>query len=257
MGKLHATAGTEPERQRGLAGLLAGARALTPLLLLAGCADRHLIRRTCPPPVEHLSARPAPHPDYRIGCPDVLDVGFAARPDWDAIASVDLDGRLPLDDAGRPRVEGLTVAEARDAIARTANVPADGVRVRLAAPRAAHVYVHGPTRGRQRVLPYQGAETVVEFLRRVGGLPPGSKLGRVYVVRPHVAAGGAPEVFHIEAEAVLEGDRRTDIPLMPSDEVYVGETSRASFVQVLPEWLRPLYRQLAGLWPESLALPFR
>jgi len=41
------------------------------------------------------------------------------------------------------------------------------------------------------------------------------------------------------------------VPLRPSDQVYVGETHRSSFSRLLPDWLRPLYRKLAGLLPEE------
>ena len=236
------------------------ARRLAPLLLLAaGCADCQFLRRACPPPADPKAAANAPAPvaDYRVGCPDVLEVAFLDRPEWDALVSVDLDGRLPLGEPGRPRAEGFTVAQVRDEVARTADVPPERVRVWLAAPRRSHVFLHGPIRGRTRAVPYQGSESVIEFLKRVGGLPPGSKLSEVYVVRPNVAAGGRPEVFRVDVEAVLlDNDPATNVPVRPSDQVYVGETHRSSFARVLPEWLRPLYRKAIGLLPEEWR-PFR
>jgi protein involved in polysaccharide export with SLBB domain len=240
---------------RSLGGLTPPARLLAPLLLLAaGCADCQFLRRACPPPVDPRAAANAPAPDanYRVGCPDVLDVAFLDRPEWDALVSVDLDGRLPLGEPGRPRAEGLTVEQVREEVARVADVPADRVHVRLAAPRSSHVYLHGPIRGRTRAIPYQGPEPVIDFLKRVGGLPPGSKLSEVYVVRPNVAAGGRPEVFRVDVEAVLlDNDQATNVPVRPSDQVYVGETHRSSFSRLLPDWLRPLYRKLIGLVPEE------
>jgi hypothetical protein len=93
---------------------------------------------------------------------------------------------------------------------------------------------------------------VIDFLKRVGGLPPGAKLSEVYVVRPNVAAGGRPEVFRVDVEGVLlDADQGTNIPLWPSDQVYVGETRRSAFSRVLPDWLRPLYRRLSGLLPDD------
>src|SRR5262249_59016061 len=92
-------------------------RRLVPLvfLFLAGCADAQFLRRTCPTPQDPQAAADVPAPDvaYRVGCPDVLEVSFADRPDWDAVASIDVDGRLPLESPGSPRVEGLTLAEVR------------------------------------------------------------------------------------------------------------------------------------------------
>ena len=87
-------------------------RGLTPLaLLLAGCADTRFVSRACPLPRDPKSAAEAPSPDaaYRVGCPDAIDVAFYDRPEWDAVAAIDIDGRLPLGDPASPRVEGLTL----------------------------------------------------------------------------------------------------------------------------------------------------
>jgi protein involved in polysaccharide export with SLBB domain len=223
-------------------------------LLAAGCTNAGFLHRTCPQPANPTAAADAPAPDvrYRVGCPDVLEVTFADRPDWDAYASVDVDGRLPLDEPGNPRVEGMTLDQVRDELARLAGTSADRVRVSLAAPRSGHVFLNGPVRGRTRVVPYQGPEPVIDFLKRVGGLPPGSKLSQVYVVRPHVAAGQRPEVFRVDVAAVLlDGDPATNVPLRPSDQVYVGETRGSSFSRVLPHWLGAAYRRVAGLLPDA------
>ena len=204
-------------------------------------------------PATHGS-RPNPAPDtaYRVGCPDVLDVSFADVPGWNALAAVDLDGRLPLQSPGSVRAEGRTLQEIRDDLARVASVPPERVAVHLAAPRSSRVFVHGPIRGRTRIVPYQGPEPVIDFLSRIGGLPPGSKLNQVYIVRPNVASGGKPEVFRVDVPAVLiDGNTTTNVPVRPSDEVYIGETSRSVFARVLPDWLGPIYRRLTGLMPDE------
>jgi len=194
---------------------------------------------------------PAPDIRYRVGCPDVLDLTFADRPEWDAYAAIDLDGRLPLDDLRRPRVEGLTLSEVRSELARAAGLPEDSVSVSLAAPRSSHIYINGPVRGRTRMVPFQGPEPVIDFLKRVGGLPPGSKLNQVYVVRPHISMGQPPEVFRVNVEAVLlDADASTNIPLRPSDQVYIGETRGSTFSRILPHWLGTAYRRITGLLPD-------
>ena len=91
-----------------------------------------------------------------------------------------------------------------------AGVAPERVDVRLAAPRSSRVYVHGPIRGRTRVIPYQGPEPVLDFLTRVGGLPPGSKLNQVYVVRPNVAAGGETAGFSSECLGRVDGQQPRD-----------------------------------------------
>jgi len=223
-------------------------------LLFTGCADCRFLSQKCPQPHDLQAAADTPAPDaaYRVGCPDVLEVSFEDFPGWDALAAIDLDGRLPLQSPGQPRAEGRTLVEVRNELARLASVPPERVSVRLAAARSSRVFVHGPIRGRTRVVPYQGPEPVIDFLTRVGGLPPGSKLNQVYVVRPNVASGGQPEVFRVNVPAVLiDGDPATNVVLQPSDEVYIGETSRSVFARVLPDWLGPVYRRLTGLLPDD------
>ena len=241
--------------RRARRGLTLPARLLV-LVALAptGCTDAHFIHRTCPQPDNPAAAAEAPAPDarYRVGCPDVLEIAFAGRPDWDAFACIDVDGRSPLEEAGSPRVEGLTLDEVRHALAAATGLAPERVTVALAAPRSAQVFVHGPVRGRTRVVPYQGPEPVIDFLMRVGGLPPGSKLNQVYVVRPHIAAGMRPEVLRVNVEAVLlDNDQTTNVPLRASDQVYIGETRGSTFSRILPHWLGAAYRRVTGLLPES------
>jgi protein involved in polysaccharide export with SLBB domain len=191
---------------------------------------------------------------YCIGCPDVLEVTFADRPEWDAVASVDVDGSLPLGGPQRPFVAGRTAAQAREAIAASLGIDPERLSVRVADPRSGRVYLTGPDNGTLRIIPYRGPEPVLDFLARIGAIQPGtSKLNAVYVVRPNVAEGTRPQVFHVDVEAVLlDGDPTTNILLRPADQIYVGETRRSSFARLLPPWLRPLYQRLLGLLPDPL-----
>ena len=223
-------------------------------LLAAGCAGDRVYTCPCAERLAAAAPDPVPGPAYRVGCPDVLAVAFVDRPDWDGTASVDVDGQLPLGDAGRPQVSGLTLDEAKVVVARTAGLPPARVAVELASPRAGRVYVVGPENGLQRAVAYRGPERVVEFLWRTGAVPRGcADLRAVSVVRPNVAAGGSPTVFDVDVEAVvLDGDQRTNVVLEPSDEVVVGETRRSSFGRLLPDWLRPAYQKLIGAGEEEV-----
>ena len=224
------------------------------LLGAAGCADTQFLRRTCPTPANPKLAgeRPAPTAAYQVGCPDVLEVTFLDHPDWDAVGVVDVDGRLPLEQPGPVRADGRTLAEIRADLAALARCEPDRVTVSLAAARSAHVIVYGPIRGRARIVPYQGPEPVLDFLKRVGGLPPGSKLNQVYVVRPNVAAAAKPQVFRVNVAAVLvDGDPRTNVRLQGDDQVYIGETKQSSLSRVLPDWLGTAYRRVTGLLPDD------
>jgi protein involved in polysaccharide export with SLBB domain len=148
--------------------------------------------------------------------------------------------------------DGRTLDQIRADLAKMAGCAPERVSVSLAAARSASVIVYGPVRGRARVVPYQGPEPVIDFLTRVGGLPPGSKLNQVYVIRPNVAAAARPQVFRVHVAAVLvDGDNRTNVMLQPDDQVYVGETRQSSLSRLLPEWLGTAYRRVTGLMPDE------
>jgi protein involved in polysaccharide export with SLBB domain len=222
--------------------------------VLSGCGDCKFLAQNCPSPPDPQSAAeiPAPNAAYLIGCPDILEISSIDFPQWDVLASVDVDGRLPLEHPGNPRVDGRTLDDVKFELAQMASVSPERVSVRLASARSSHIYIHGPIRGRTRIVPYQGPEPVIDMLKRVGGLPPGSKLNQVYVVRPNVAVGTQPEVFRVNVPRVLiHDDQKTNVLLKPSDQVYIGETRQSEFSRLLPDWLAPMYRRLTGLTPED------
>ena len=219
------------------------------VLALVGCCETRLCRR--PPHLPAETACVLGEAGYALGCADVLEVAFADRPEWDCAASVGLDGRLPLGDAGNPPVQGLSLDAARAAVAVAAKVEPGRVTVALADARAGRVYVTGPENKLRRTVPFRGPEPVLEFLWRAGAMKPGSaELRDVKVLRPNVAAGGKPEAFEVDAAAiVLGGDHRSNVVLRASDEVVVGETRRSSFARLVPDWALPFYRRLVGLLP--------
>lgn len=222
---------------------------LTALVWHVGCADMRCERVAQSNPPSIATTTP---PAYRVGCPDVLLVTFASRPDWDSLSSVDIDGTLPLPESlGRQRVQGLTLEEIRTSFADAGQVKPDTITVSLADPRSARIYVTGPVNATTRSVPYRGPEPVLELLVRISAIQAGqSNLNRVYVVRPNVAVGEKADVFHVDVDAVaLDGEQQTNITILPGDQVYVGETRRSSFSRLLPAWLRPYYRKLVGLLP--------
>jgi polysaccharide biosynthesis/export protein len=217
--------------------------ALTATAVVAASSSAAVVTHAPPPPSE-----------YVIGCPDVLTIQFADRPDSDCLVSVDLDGRIELD-SGRTNLSGLTLAEARNALAKTAKLDPERVRIALADPRCGRLFLRGPERNRQRAISYRGPERITEFLRRAGAIQPESSDWRdVCVVRPNVATGEQTLVLRTDLEAILiEGDHSTDVILQPGDQIYVGETRQSSFARLLPTWMKPWYRRTTSLglngWP--------
>jgi hypothetical protein len=87
-------------------------------------------------------------------------------------------------------------------------------------------------------------------LRRVGGIAPGAEPNDVYVVRAHVADSQRPEVFHVDLKAILlRHDDKTNVRLLPFDQIYVGESRQAQIDRWVPPWLRPVYEALWGIRP--------
>jgi protein involved in polysaccharide export with SLBB domain len=219
------------------------------LWLAAGCASQkpHLDQQL-------LAEKGATHRNegvveqYRVACPDALDLTVDLRPELTGQRVIATDGCIALGPLGRLRVEGRTVAEVADRVAEEAELRPDRVRVRLADFKSQQIYLFGPGAGVQRTVAYQGPETVLDLLQRTGGIAPGAAPGEVYVVRPHVADGKPPEVFHIQLQAIVRSqDERTNLRLQPFDQLHIGETRRSSLVKCFPRWLQPTYESMCGL----------
>jgi protein involved in polysaccharide export with SLBB domain len=223
---------------------------LGPLLALAlGCAGSR-------PSLEqalHADRTPTAHqsdvlPRYRVHCPDVLELQVAGAADWSGRQPVAADGRISLGDGSRLRVDGQTPPEIAAAVAAQAGTSAGEVRVRVAEFNSQQVYLFGEVTGQQRPLPYRGPESVLDLLRRAGGITPGAAPADVQVVRAHVAEGKTPEIFRVDLPAILlRHDQHTNVLLEPFDQVYVGQTRRSTFCPCFPPWLRPTYETLCGM----------
>jgi hypothetical protein len=70
----------------------------------------------------------------------------------------------------------------------------------------------------------------------------------VQIIRPHVADGKTPEVFHVNLDAILrQDDQVSNVRLEPSDQVYVGQSSPSRLRPCVPPWLRPAYETVCGM----------
>ncbi len=223
---------------------LAAASALSACALLSGCAvhraavEKHLMADAH---TANRSAGVVEH--YLVGCPDALGIVVAGRPDLSRTCRVGPDGRIDLGDDLQPRVEGKTAVEIAPIIADELDLAADDVGVRIAEYNSQHLILIGQVIGWQRTVPYQGQETVLDVLQRVGGITPGAAPDDVYVVRAHVADGRRPEVFHVDLAAiVMKQDQSTNLRVQPFDQIYVGETRQARIEKCIPPWLRPVYQ---------------
>lgn len=184
---------------------------------------------------------------YSVACPDVLDITIIGHPELSGRPAVEADGRIALGRLGRIRVEGLGIEEIVRRVATTAELPCSQVSARVAEFKSQHIYVFGQIFGVQRAVPYQGPETVLDLLQRLGGVKPGAAAEDVAVVRSRVAEGRSPEVFRVDLQAITSGDAKTNVRLQPFDEVYVGETHRSVVARCVAPCLKPVCELLFGL----------
>jgi protein involved in polysaccharide export with SLBB domain len=220
-------------------GLVAGCATTQPQVDKSLMADRGGLARN-----EGVADR------YLIGCPDVLEVVVAGRPELAARGQVGADGCADLGALGKPRVEGRTAPEVARSLAGGLRLPPAYVDVRVAEFNSQCLYLFGEVNGLQRAVAYRGQETVLDLLQRVGGITAGAAPDDVYVVRSRIAEGQRPEVFSVDLRAiVVEHDHRTNLRLLPFDQVHIGATRRARLEKCVPPWLRPLFRALCGQFP--------
>src|SRR5262249_36543591 len=205
-------------------------------LLSAGChvgqrhVDRELMAGRSLTPDDNATAS-----GYTLSCPDVLEITVTARPDSSGRQAIGPDGQIDLGANGSIRLQGQTPAAAAVLVAGRLGLRAGDVQLRVAEFNSREIYLSGSGAGVQRAVPYRGPETVLDLLRRVGGVTPAAAAENVYVVRPHVAEGERPEVFHIDLRAiVMNQDKRTNLLLQPFDQVYVGETRQGKLEKCLP-----------------------
>src|SRR5262249_11528693 len=102
------------------------------LLLPAACANRPYLDRALMAERGSGARNEGVAAAYRVGCPDVLELGVAGRPDLSGPHEVGPDGRVELGPLGRVRVEGLTPEEVAAQVADQAGLPPERVRVRVA-----------------------------------------------------------------------------------------------------------------------------
>jgi len=191
---------------------------------------------------------------YTVYSPDILDITIPARPDWSGPHPVHPDGRITLGGVEFPRVDGCTVVEIAHLLAEKSGVSVSQVHVSVAEYNSQRLYVQSEAPGLPQVVAYQGPETIVDFLQRVGGVSQRGAPHDIQVVRSHVADGRSPEVFHVELEEILlKQDQRTNVALQSFDQIYIGQSRGSCFLTCVPPWLRPFFRNLCGVSRNSPA----
>ena len=219
------------------------------LLCTHGCTstnqrldDRLAVEARKPPPPGTTNDQ------YLVQYPDVIEVTLEGPSTGSWRFPVGLDGRIDCGPSQAIRVEGQPVERIARGLEECLHLPAGKVHVRVAEFKSQHIYLYGQVNGLNRPVPYEGPETVVSLLRRVGGITSGAADGDIHVIRSHVADGKAPELFHVKLGAILKRhDESSDVVLQPSDQIYVGQSRKALLQNSIPPLLRPVYQAIFGL----------
>ena len=205
--------------------------------------DRALMAQPTPPGERTIMAAV-----YLVGCPDMLEITIAGRPELSGTQEVAGDGRISATNGERIHVEGLSTSDVARRLAGAGRLTPDQISVRVAEYRSQKIYLVGQVVGLQRTVPYQGPEKVLDLLQRVGGVTAGAAPDAVYVVRSRIAEGKQPEVYRVRLRDILtQHDQSTNVQLQPQDQIYVGETNRSALSHYLPPWLKPMFDALWGM----------
>ncbi len=178
-------------------------------------------------------AKAAVRPDYVIEPPDVLVVEYAHRGDADPVKItgrrlVRPDGTIGLGLLGSVQVSGLTVAQAREAVAKHLAGRLDGfdakkltVEVKASNSKVIYVIVEGAGGKEVYRFPADGNQSVLDVLTQVKGALVGLGKKRVYILRQS-ERGQDAQVLEVDWKAItMEGRAATNYLLLPGDRVHI------------------------------------
>lgn len=187
----------------------------------------------------------APLFEFRLGAGDRIQVGVWGEKNLQTDLTLGPDGHASLPLVGDVKLAGMTLDEARVALAQRyrASYVDPVVSVALLEVRSHAVHVIGEVVRPGTVTFVQGATAMGAILAAGGHLPATANLSAVRIVRRRL--GGAPEAFVLDVESVLLG-QRADVWLEPGDLVYVPP-------RLVTEWDR-WWRQ-AGPTGEAIQPP--
>ncbi len=220
-------------------------------------------------------------PPYVIEPPDVLLIDTITGVEAQKVRGQHLvrpDGTISLGIYGSVLVAGLTLDQAKDAIARviferirprpddpvpddpklkeayeaakktTLRDVLDNLSVDVLAYNSKKVYVitDGGGYGEQIVpLPFTGNDTVLDALGQINGLPAVSSKRHIWVARRSL--GGQPQILPVDYIGVTQrADHTTNYQLFPGDRVYVRAEKIITVDSTIAKFLSPIERVLGA-----------
>jgi len=196
------------------------ALSMTCAMASTGCSTPGVLKPRQSPEVASAPNRGEVDPSYRVAAGDTIEV--RRRGAKSLSAEVRTDGCLQLAGASI-RVDDLTPEEISCRIRERLGDEYRDCKVSVAKYNSQYVYLHGDGREESsRAVPYQGRETLREFIKRVG-CRECVRGYRARVVRPSPDMGGKPDIIAVKLDAELQDRDRNAEPvyLKANDNVYV------------------------------------
>jgi polysaccharide export outer membrane protein len=163
------------------------------------------------------------------------------------------DGTVSLGTYGSVAVDGLTVAEAKEAIegqlAKFLLKPEISLDVGGFNSRVLYVISDGGVGGEQVVrLPSTGKETVLDAISLVGGLTPVASKNRIWVARPTPAELCKDQILPVDWVGITQrGETRSNYQVMPGDRVYVMSAPLIRTDTYIARIIAPVERVFGGI----------
>ena len=159
------------------------------------------------------------------------------------------DGAVDLGTYGQVFIAGLTLKEAKAKIEKhlsaTLQDPEVIMDIQDYRSKVYYIVTKQPGIGVSvQALPLDGSETVLDAIRRLGGLSAESETEGVYIARPR-GDGGCPLIIPVDLKAIaLRGDTRTNYQLLPGDRVVIPPSDLSEFTAYIDAFTAPLERIL-------------
>jgi polysaccharide export outer membrane protein len=198
-------------------------------------------------------------PPYIIEPPDVLLIDTTEGLKEQRISGQHLvrpDGTVGLGIYGEARVAGLTLAQAREAIAdaiqrtqtpgKRPDVNKIYVDVLAYNSKVYYIITDGGGYGEQVYrLPITGNETVLDALSLINGLPPVASKKSIWVARRVPGHGGTDNILPVDWVHITQaGSAATNYQILPGDRVYVHSDKLIRLDTQLSKIIAPIERVL-------------
>jgi polysaccharide export outer membrane protein len=190
---------------------LRGLVAVVCMGVLAACS----VKDMPPPPASESSASD----EFRIGPEDRLKIDVWKQPDMSIVTPVRSDGKISVPLAGDIMAAGMTPSQLKDKLTielgRFIEDPTVSVMVEeinsLKISVAGSVLKPGIYKVGKRV-------SVVEAISLAGGLDKLADARKIRIIR---RSGGEEKMYQVDFFAILNGDTKQNVLLMPGDSVVV------------------------------------